>query len=141
MGNQPERGALSDAEQEVLKALWEQGPGTVRQVRESLAGRGRPWAYTTVLTLLQRLHAKGWVQSDTGGAAHIFRAAASRDELLRDHLQSLADRYCEGESTPLVLALVQGQKLAPDEVVRLRRLLDELEGGDGTAPKPGRTGR
>lgn len=129
MTNEPERGSLSDAEQEVLKVLWDPGPGTVRQVRAALTQRGRPWAYTTVLTLLQRLQAKGWARSETGGPAHVFHAAASRDELLRDHLQSLADRYCQGESTPLVLALVQGQRLAPEEVERLRRLLDELDAG------------
>ena len=140
MTNEPERGSLSDAEQEVLKVLWDPGPGTVRQVRAALTQRGRPWAYTTVLTLLQRLQAKGWARSDPAGAgpALVFRAAASRDELLRDQLQSLADRYCAGESTPLVLALVQGQRLAPEEVERLRRLLDELDGGAAPGSNPGR---
>ena len=52
------RPGLSESEMEVLKALWDHGPGTVRQINGVLGGRGRSWAYTTVLTLLQRLGAK-----------------------------------------------------------------------------------
>ena len=61
------RPALSDAELRVLKTLWEHGPGTVRQLSAVLDSRDRRWAYTTVLTLLQRLQAKGYVTSDTEG--------------------------------------------------------------------------
>ena len=60
---------VSEAELEVLKALWERGPGTVRELREALGPQGRGWAYTTVQTLLQRLEAKGCVHSARGGAA------------------------------------------------------------------------
>ncbi len=130
MGKKPARGALSEAEREVLKALWDEGPGTVRQVNAVLSGRGRKWAYTTVQTLLQRLQAKGWVASDTSGPAHVFRASGSREEMLQDHLKTLADELCEGASAPLVLALVQGHRFTPEEIARFRRLLDRLE-GDG----------
>jgi BlaI family transcriptional regulator, penicillinase repressor len=54
MGNQP---GLSDSEREVLKVLWDRGPGTVREINAELSRRGRHWAYTTVATLLQRLAA------------------------------------------------------------------------------------
>lgn len=128
--NKPSRPALSEAELEVLKVLWDEGPAPVRRVNEVLARRGRSWAYTTVLTLLQRLLSKGWVISDTSGVAHVFRASGSRDELLQDHLKTLADQLCEGEPAPLVLALVQGHRFSPEEIARFRRLLDRLETGD-----------
>ena len=131
MAERPTRGALSDAELEVLKALWESGPSTVRRVNEALVVLGKSWAYTTVLTLLRRLQAKGWAESDTSGHAHIFRASATRDELLRDQMRSLADQYCEGASTPLVLALVDGRDVSPAELERLRTLLDRLDRAEG----------
>jgi predicted transcriptional regulator len=122
MAEQP---GLSDAEMEVLKALWGHGPGTVRRIMEVLAGRR--WAYTTVLTLLQRLVAKGYAASEAGGVAHVFRAAVTREALLERRLREAADELCDGSVAPLVLALVQGHRFSADELERLRRLLDETQ--------------
>jgi predicted transcriptional regulator len=118
---------VSGTELEVLKALWQAGAGTVRDVDQVLRRRGRRWAYTTVLTLLQRLQAKGYVVSDKGGPAHVFRPAVSRDKLLRQRLRDLADQLCEGTAAPLVLALVEGHRFSADDLAQFRRLLDELE--------------
>jgi BlaI family penicillinase repressor len=119
---------ISETELDVLKVLWEHGPATVRQVNAVLRRRGRRYAYTTVLTLLQRLEAKGHVRSDKGGVAHVFSAAVSRDGLLRRRLNELADELCDGTATPLVQALVEGNRLTPDDLEQLRRLLDQLDG-------------
>jgi predicted transcriptional regulator len=115
---------LSEAESVVLRALWEHGPGTIRQLHQAL---GRPWAYTTLQTLLHRLEGKGCASRDTAGMAHVYRAAASRDELLRRRLKGLADELCGGVPAPLVLALVQGHRYSVEEIRRFRSLLDELE--------------
>ncbi len=122
-----ERPGLSEAEGEVLRALWECGPATVRQILVVLEGRGRSWAYTTVLTLLQRLQAKGYATAGAAptGAAHLFRAAVSREELLDRRLRDTADELCEGSAVPLVLALVEGNRFSAEELERLCRLIDE----------------
>jgi predicted transcriptional regulator len=117
---------LSEAEMEVLKALWGQGPATVRRINEVLVGRR--WAYTTVLTLLQRLVLKGYVASEASGVAHVFRAVVTRDEVLESRLKDTADALCDGSAVPLVLALVQGNTFTPEELARFRRLLDEAGG-------------
>jgi predicted transcriptional regulator len=119
------KAGLSEAEREVLRALWDRGPGTVRQINEVLAERGKRWAYTTVLTLLRRLQAKGYAASDSTGTAHVFRAAVTRDELLDRRLKDTADELCEGSAAPLILALVQGNRFSADELARFRRLIDE----------------
>ncbi len=124
MGNR--RPAVSDTELEVLKALWEHGPSTVREAEAAVRRRGRRWAYTTVLTLLQRLQAKGYVRSDKSETAHVFAATVSRDKLLRQRLRELADELCKGTATPLVLALVEDHRFKPEEIAQFRRLLDEL---------------
>jgi BlaI family transcriptional regulator, penicillinase repressor len=128
------RPGLSESEMEVLKALWDHGPGTVRQINGVLADRGRRWAYTTVSTLLQRLQAKGYVASDSSGLAHLFRAEVSREQLLERRLKDTADELCDGSATPLVLALMQGNRFTEEELARLRRLLD-LAGGKPSRPK------
>ena len=121
MGNQP---GLSDSEREVLRVLWDRGPGNVREIREVLADRGRRWAYTTVATLLQRLVAKQFVVSDPSAVPHVYRAGVSRGELLGRRLQDAADELCDGRAAPLVLALVQGGRFTPEELERLRRIID-----------------
>ncbi len=118
---------ISETELDVLKVLWEHGPATVRQVNAVLRRRGRRYAYTTVLTLLQRLEAKGHARSDKGGVAHVFSAAVSRDGLLRRRLNELADELFGGTATPLVQALVEGHRFSPEEIEQLRRLLDQLD--------------
>jgi predicted transcriptional regulator len=117
---------VSDAELEVLKILWEHGPGTVRQIESHLRRRRRRWAYTTVQTLLSRLREKGCVARDKGGAAHVFRAAVSRQKLLESGLCDLAERVCDGTASPLVNALVQGVRLSADDIAHVRKLLDEM---------------
>lgn len=120
------RPALSEAELSVLRVLWDSGPATVRSVSETLVTSGnKRWAYTTVQTLLHRLRAKGYVESEArDGLAHVFRPLATRDDLIRDRLRVLADELCEGTPAPLVLTLVESHKFTPAEIARFRALLD-----------------
>ncbi|HVS38070.1 MAG TPA: BlaI/MecI/CopY family transcriptional regulator [Gemmataceae bacterium] len=118
---------VSEAELDVLKTLWEVGPGTVRAVNAALHERGRRWAYTTVQTLLQRLETKGYVVCDRSGAAHVFQAAVSREVLVSRRLRDLADQLCGGTASPLLLALVEDGRLTSEDVQQLRRLLDRLD--------------
>lgn len=119
--------AISETELAVLKVLWDVGSGTVREVQAILREQGRKWAYTTVQTLLNRLQAKGNAASEKGGPAHIYRPAVTREQLLRRRLGDLADEFCEGTASPLVLALVEGGRFTPAEIEQFRKLLDRLE--------------
>jgi BlaI family penicillinase repressor len=123
----PRTSPISDSEREILKVLWEHGSGTVRQIDEQLRKKRRRWAYTTVLTLLVRLEAKGYVLADRSGASHVFRAAFSQSEVVRQRLADLAMDYCEGAATPLVLALVENVRFSPQEIDQFRRLIDQLD--------------
>lgn len=129
------RASISETELDVLKVLWEHGPGTVRAVNGLLRRQGRRWAYTTVLTLLQRLEAKGYVTSDKSSVAHVFEPAVTRDKLLRQRLKDLANQLCEGTATPLVLALVEGQRFTAEEISQFRELLDQLETKKKSPPR------
>lgn len=121
------RPPISDAELEVLRVLWEQGPGTIRDVDARLQPREQPWAYTTIQTLLNRLETKGYAASDKRSVPHIFRATVSRDKLLGQRLKDLANELCDGTATPLVMALVKQQHFSPSELETFRKLLDEMQ--------------
>ena len=121
---------VSDAELEVLKVLWAEGPATVREVAAALKKQRRRLAYNTVLTLLSRLREKGFVEADRRDTAHVFRAVVSRDELVGSSLSALADRICDGTASPLLLALVRDPRLSPSDLTHLRQLLDKLQPED-----------
>lgn len=128
--------AISETELTVLKVLWDRGFGTVREVQAVLQEQGRTWAYTTVQTLLNRLQGKRYAHCEKGGTAHIYRPAVTREQLLQNRLHALADAFCEGTASPLVLALVEGGRFTPEEIESFRRMLDQLE-----AEKPRKKGR
>ena len=129
------RPAVSNTEFEVLEALWEQGPGTVRELADLLRARRRRWAYTTVQTLLNRLETKGYVTRDRGGVAHVFRAAVTRQKLLGQRLKELAGQFCDGTATPLVMALIEEGDLSETDIAEFRELLERLDKGD-TSTEP-----
>jgi predicted transcriptional regulator len=130
----PRRTELSETELEVLKELWDAGRATVRELHERLAAGGRQWAYTTVLTFVARLEAKGYVAGEKTGVAHVFRPVVTRDKLLSRKLADLAQDLCDGTATPLVKALVQGKKFSRQEIDQFRQLIDELETGAAKPP-------
>jgi len=115
------------AELEVLKALWDNGPGTVREVNDALRRQRHSWAYTTVQTMLHRLEAKGYVRCEKGKPAHVYAAARSREDVLSRRLQDLADQLCDGVATPLLHALVEGGRFTRDDVDQLRKLINRLD--------------
>ena len=121
------KAGLSDAEREALNALWDRGPGTVRQLLELIEARGRQWAYSTVATLLRRLESKGYATSESINGSLVYRAALSREDLLERRLKEAAAELCDGAAVPLVLALVQGNRFTTEELDRIRRIIDEAK--------------
>lgn len=129
---------LTEAEREVLKVLWDRGPATVRSILEELETRGRQWAYSTVATLIQRMVVKGFVATDSAEVPFIYRPAVSREQLLGRRLRDATNELCDGNSAPLMLALVQGGYFSPEELARFRRLLDESTPPPGPAKRQNR---
>ena len=122
---------LGGAEFDVLKSLWEVGPATVREVLTHLHERGRHVAYTTVQTLLTRLEQKRYVTSDKSDLAHVFRARVTRDRVTRTRLKNLMSQLYDGAAGPLVLQLVRTERLTPDELDQLHKLIERLDAGAG----------
>ena len=121
------RPAISDAERAVLKALWEHGPGTVREIQELISSQGQEWTRSTVITLLQRLERKGYAASDRSQFAFVFRAAVSLEELLHQRLSEVAEELTSGEAVPLVLAFAQRHRFSDEELAQFRKMIDQME--------------
>lgn len=118
---------LGESELAVLRVLWDHGPQTVREVMQRLHERGRRVAYTTVLTFLARLEQKGSVTSDKRDLAYVYRAKASRTSVTRSRVKALLEELYDGAAGPVVMHLVENERLTPDELSQLRKLIDDLD--------------
>jgi predicted transcriptional regulator len=88
-------GAMGELERAVMNVLWDRGgPASVRDVARALSERDL--AYTTVMTVLDRLARKGFVQRERSGRAWLYRPSASREayiaQLMLDALDLTGDR-------------------------------------------------
>lgn len=117
---------VTDAEREVLRALWEQGPATIRALADELYPGGSTSEYATVQKLLERLSDKGHVSRRADGRQHVWSAAVRREELVARRLRDTADELCDGSLTPLLTQLVSTARLTREELAELRRLVDRL---------------
>lgn len=117
---------VTDAELEVLRALWELGPTTIRTLADRLYRRGGASEYATVQKLLERLEDKGHVKHHTEGRQNVFTARVQRDDLVARRLRDTAERLCDGSLTPLITHLVSAGRLSRHELRELRRLVDRL---------------
>ena len=111
----------------MLRGLWEHGPSTVRQLVDRLYEQRKRSQAATVLKLLERLEAKGCVERNDEGPALEFAAIVDRDDLIERRLQTMADALCDGSREPLLMHLVDPQRLSKAEINTLRSLVDDLE--------------
>jgi predicted transcriptional regulator len=122
--NEPLEAILGPLEQEVMDVAWRLGDATVRDVHDELSS-GRRIAYTTVMTTMTRLAAKGMLQRDTAGLAHRYRPAISRDTYARsavgEVLSWLLERYPEPAASYLA------EVVDDVDVVDLAQLRDAVQ--------------
>ncbi len=133
---------LTSAEFDIMKVLWRLERGTVADVRAEHARLfASDLAYTTVMTLLGRLAAKGAVKVDRARQPFVYRPAFRRDSVVRERLKQFIDSVFDGEAESLVLRLVEDESLGRDELRRIQRRLDDesddAADDDETAAKPG----
>jgi predicted transcriptional regulator len=116
------------AELDILRTLWQLGPSTVREVQETLNAR-RATGYTTVLKLLQIMAEKGLVRRDERQRRHVYEARLPQEATQQQLVADLLERAFEGSAGGLVMQALATRRASPEEIARIRQLLDELEGG------------
>jgi len=109
------------AEVEILGILFDRGPSTVREVHERF-GTDRSVGYTGVLKLLQNMHAKGLVDRNQHGQAHVYEAREPA-RMKRQLLGDLVQRVFAGSASQLVLHLLEDEKASPEEIEEIRQML------------------
>ena len=102
---------LGERELQVMMVLWKQQTGTVPEVRHAL---GAPLAYTTVLTILRNLEAKGFVTRDMEGRAHRYRPIVAQRAERQRAVSRLIDTLFLGSPEALLSQLVEDHKLSAE---------------------------
>jgi predicted transcriptional regulator len=116
---------LTRLELQVMDALWEGGPLSVREVQERFPERDRP-AYTTVQTVVYRLEAKKAIRRVRKiGNAHIFEPVISRNAAQRRLIDELLS-FFGGRTQPVMAHLIESGKLTLEDVQDAERTLRRL---------------
>lgn len=114
--------ALSSAETEILRLVWEMEPATVQAICDALP-KERSIGYATVQTLLRRLEKKGYVRHDVQGKAHLFSAAVLRDQVVKRTVGDFVERLFGGDPMPLMLHLAAQSDLKAADIDELKKLI------------------
>ena len=122
---------LGDRELEVMTWLWANGSGTVSEVKDGLDD---PLAYTTVLTILRNLEAKGFLRRQDEGRGHRYFPRVQQKAARRRALRRLIDTLFLGSPEALLSHLVDEHDLSSAELRRVaKRLADRSKKSGGDA--------
>jgi predicted transcriptional regulator len=106
---------LAPLELDCLNMLWPMGEGTVREIRDALAPR-RPRAYTTIMTIMDRLARKGIVERRKNGRAYIYKPNLTAEDARAHALAQVIDSFFGG-SKESVIAHLNGAQPKPATLV------------------------
>jgi BlaI family transcriptional regulator, penicillinase repressor len=119
--------APTKSELKLLQALWQQGPSTVREIHDLVAGESGV-SYTTTLKQLQIMHEKGLVERETSTRAHRYAASIDGEETRRGMLDDFMQRVYQGSASELVIqALGLSRPASLEELEEIERLIEEMK--------------
>ncbi len=116
--------AMSPAETEILRLVWQLGKATVQQIQEALPA-SRKVAYKTVQTLLRRLEEKGYLTHKVEGKAHVFCPAVKREAVVKRTVLDFLDRLFGGDPRPLMQFLAREGRIDTEDLEELKKLIDK----------------
>jgi predicted transcriptional regulator len=113
---------FTDRELDVMSVLWRRGSGTVTEVKQDLEGDP---GYTTVLKILQILEEKAMVRHEQEGRAYRYHPVVESADAGEEALDRIVDKIFQGSAELALARLVERRRLKPEEVERIKALLDD----------------
>lgn len=115
----------TELELEILKVLWEQSPLPVREVRILLEKQAnRPLSHSTVITMLNIMHRKGFVRRKKEGKAFLFAPKVKKKSVLGKMMGDLLVRVFDDSPSSMMLNLLETAELDAEELAELRKLIN-----------------
>lgn len=115
---------ISDAESQIMRALWARHPQSAEDILAVLPTDGG-WQLGTVKTLLNRMLNKGVLQAERDGRRYLYEPLVGREDWEQGESLNLLDRVFGGRLSPLVAHFCAQRKLSHEDAEALRRLLQE----------------
>jgi predicted transcriptional regulator len=122
----PSTKSIGDQEMALLRFLAERGPVSVGEAAEEY-GAPRDLARSTVLTMMERLRAKGHLEREVDGGVFRYRTAQPAAELMRGLVGQFVDRALGGSVSPFVSYLAEKGEVSASELSELERLVEQLQ--------------
>lgn len=116
---------LGRLEMQIMNVVWEKEKATVHDVKEAL-GKGRKPAYSTILTMMRKIEAKGYLEHDVDNRTYVYRPTISQNVARRSILGDILDRLFEGSPTLLLNSLVEQNQVSEEELDQLKELIKEV---------------
>lgn len=109
-----------------MEVLWRDDEATVHAVRDALAARNgdQTPAYTTVLTVLQKLEKAGWVGHRRDGRTYIYEARRTREQEGATSLRSFIDHVFRGDPLEMFQHLIADESLNEEDLEALKQMID-----------------
>ncbi len=114
---------LGDLQKAVMEAAWDLGEATVQQVRDAIGG-ARPPAYTTVLSVMQKLEKAGWLDHRAEGRTYVYRPTKTRSEVGSRSLRSFMKNVFRGDPLLLFQHLIDDESLSEGDLKALKAMID-----------------
>ena len=109
-----------------MKVIWQLETATVRDVYEALRER-RQIAYTTVMTMMNILEDKGFLEKRQEGRAYLYQPVQAKSQVISGMVEDFVDRVFNGAAQALVLNLVRERKLTEEDLEEIARMIRESE--------------
>jgi len=118
---------ISETEWEIMKVVWAQTPCSAGEIIAALQQADPSWHPRTAKAFLNRLVKKKALGFSKEGRAYVYRPLVRREECVDAASASFLERVFGGSLKPMLAHFVERDKLSPDEIRELRRLLKEPE--------------
>lgn len=119
---------ISEAEYEIMKVVWKNAPISTNEVVELFEGGN--WSPKTVQTLLARLVKKGALGYEKRGRVFVYSPLIDEEEYRREESSSFLKKFYNGALNSMVLNFIDGDKLSPDDIDELTRILEKGAKGE-----------
>lgn len=117
---------LGELQREVMENVWEMDEASVAQVRERVnKGKRKKLAYTTILTVMQKLEAAGWLTHRSEGRTYFYRGERSREEAGTASVRTFLDQVFAGDPLAMFQHLLRDEELSDNELSELRKMIDQ----------------
>lgn len=124
----PEIPKISEAEWEVMKVVWSKSsPCTANDIVDALIDVA-DWKSNTIKTLINRLVKKKALGYEEERRLYLYYPLVSQAECIKSETKSFVKRVFGGALQPMLAAFLQDEKLSPEEIEELKRLIEERKG-------------